>query len=205
MEDQSDSSAIREAMLAAAEALILERSFAGVSISDVAGACNIKESTIRAEFDNMSELAQAVLRRYAENDIALFERLSAQAKAETDDPLEHVILFISYFNEFLDDLARPFPGCIFASYVYSRRHFGPETHDYIARSLDGWCGLYERKFEVLLRARKPKVPVTSRALAEMITTTIEGGFVMGNAKKDASWTQRQSEQFQNYLRVLFEE
>ena len=59
-------------------------------------------------------------------------------------------------------------------------------------------------FAELMRVRKPRVPVTPRALAEMITTTIEGGFVMGNAKKDARWTQRQSEQFQNYIRMLFE-
>jgi TetR/AcrR family transcriptional repressor of nem operon len=204
MVDQITQNDVRESILSVAETLILENSYTGVSISDIVRESGLTERAVTSQFPDMEDIAQNVLERYARNDMALFEDLSDQASAQTDDPLEHVIVFIQLFSDFLDDLAHPFPGCIFASYVYSRRHFGPETHDFIDQSLDGWCGLYEKKFANLMNERKPKVPVTPRALAEMITTIIEGGIVMANAKKDARWTQRQSEQFQNYLRVLFD-
>ena len=55
------------------------------------------------------------------------------------------------------------------------------------------------------RAPGPRVPVTARELAELVATTIEGGFMMANAKNDAGWTQRQSDQFQKYLKLLFAE
>ncbi|MFC4269899.1 hypothetical protein ACFO8N_00205 [Sneathiella chungangensis] len=38
----------------------------------------------------------------------------------------------------------------------------------------------------------------------MITTIIEGGFIMANAMGDPTWLQRQIAEYRNYLHLLFE-
>lgn len=195
----------RERIVAAAEELILEKGYAGMSLDDVLKATSLTKGAFFHHFKNKAELAQAVLQRYAKNDADLFSELADRADKLSDDPLERVIIFLRLFNEYLDGLGRPFPGCIFASYTYERHHFGDEVKRFIDESLESWSELFEKKLQDLIDARPPKADVTARGLAEMITTIIEGGFIMANAKNDATWTQRQSNEFQNYLRLLFAE
>ena len=195
----------RETILAAAEAIVLEEGYASLSFEKIAAATGVDAEQVKDLFPTGDVLGQAVLERYARLDMELFEEFSRRAHAEAKNPLDRVLVFIGYFNDFLDDLEKPFPGCVFASYTYSRGHFGPDTQKFIDRSLSAWAALFEEKFEELIRWRKPKVPVTAKELAEMITTTIEGGFIMTNAKNDARWTQRQAEQFQKYVQLLFGE
>lgn len=193
----------RENLLAAAERLILERGYAGTTIDDVLRATDLTKGAFFHHFKTKADLARAVAERYFENDMALFQEFSERADRLSDDPLERVIIFLRLFNEYLDGLGRPFPGCIFASYTYESHQFGPDVKDYISKSLDIWSGLFEQKLEALIQARPPKEKVTARQLAEMIVTAIEGGFMMTKAKNDPTWTQRQSNEFQRYLRLLF--
>ena len=37
----------------------------------------------------------------------------------------------------------------------------------------------------------------------MIATVVEGGFIMANAMDDATWLQRQSKQYRDYIELLF--
>ena len=193
----------REGIVAAAEALILAKGYAGMTIDDVLGATGLTKGAFFHHFKGKAELARAVVERYARNDFALFEEMSARADRLTDDPLERVLLFLRLFEEFLDGLGRPFPGCVFASYTYESRQFGPEVHAYIRESLRAWIDLYEAKLAALIAARPPARQVTAQALAEMIATIVEGGFVMANALADATWLQRQSAQYRDYLTLLF--
>ncbi|SLN31628.1 hypothetical protein ROA7450_01412 [Roseovarius albus] len=200
-----DSENLRESILEASELIILEGGYVSFDLNVVATTLDIPAQTIIEVFPTKEALAEAVLERYALNDMALFQRLSRQAEIKTDDPLDQVLLFIGYFNDFLDDLEDPIPGCIFASYTYSRKHFGPETREFIDKSLDAWSKLFEDKFDALIRHRTPRIAITARELAEMITTTIEGGFIMTNAKNDPKWTQRQAQQFQKFVALVFAE
>lgn len=193
----------KERILAAAEALILEKGYAGTAIDDVLAATGLTKGAFFHHFKSKADLADAVARRYFENDMALFGEFSARADRLSDDPLERVIIFLRLFNEYLDGLGRPAPGCIFASYTYESQHFGDDVKDYIDKSLDVWSALFEEKLAALIAARPPKEDISARMLAEMITTIIEGGFIMANAKRDADWTQRQLNAFQRYLRLLF--
>ena len=194
----------KERILSAAESLILEKGYAGMSIDDLLAATELTKGAFFHHFENKTDLAEAVLKRYTANDMTLFEAFSDRADRLSDDPLERALIFLRLFDEYLDDLGAPFPGCIFASYTYERHQFGPNVHEFIAQSLDGWCALYEQKLQALIDARQPRVPVTARQLAELVASAIEGGFMMARARKDAGWTQRQSQQFQTYLKLLFD-
>lgn len=195
--------ATRDRIVAAAEALILEKGYAGTTLDDVLAATGLTKGAFFHHFRNKADLARAVVERYAEVDFALFSEMSARADRLSDDPLERVLIFLGLFEEYLDGLGAPFPGCVFASYTYESRQFGPEVHAYIRDRLRAWIGIYEGKLEALAAARPPALPVTARDLAEMMVTLVEGGFVMANALEDARWLQRQSQGFRRYLELLF--
>lgn len=194
----------RAKIIAEAERLILAKGYAGTTVDDVLAATQLTKGAFFHHFKSKADLAEAVLERYAETDYALFARWSAEADQASQDPYERVLHFLRAFERFLDDLGKPFPGCVFASYTYESRHFGEGTHAYIRDRLKRWQKLYEAKLSALIAVRKPREKVSARQLAEMIVTIIEGGFVMGNAMNDATWLQRQSEQYRRYLKLLFE-
>ncbi|MGF1626189.1 MAG: TetR/AcrR family transcriptional regulator [Alphaproteobacteria bacterium] len=195
--------ATREKIVAAAQGLILDRGYAGMTLDDVLGETGLTKGAFFHHFKGKAELARAVVERFAENDFQLFGEMSARADRLADDPFDRVMIFLKLFEEFLDGIGKPFPGCVFASYTYESRQFGPEVHAYIRDRLQTWIGQYEEKLAALIAARPPARPVTARQLAEMIATLVEGGFMMANALEDATWLQRQSAQYRGYLELLF--
>lgn len=199
----SKGEATREKIVAAAERLILSKGYAGTTLDDILDATRLTKGAFFHHFSGKGDLARAVVERYAETDFALFASWSERADRLSDDPLERVLIFLKLFEEYLDGLGKPFPGCVFASYTYESRQFGPQVHDYIRARLRSWIGLYEKKLAALVKARPPARAVTARALSEMIATIIEGGFVMANAMADATWLQRQSAEYRRYLELLF--
>lgn len=202
--EASKGEATRARIVAEAERLILAQGYAGTSLDDILAATKLTKGAFFHHFKNKAELARAVVERYAEDDFALFELWSADADAATADPYQRVIHFLAAFERFLDDLGKPFPGCVFASYTYERSQFDAELHAYIRARLRAWTQLYEKKLGALIAARKPKLKTNARQLAEMIVTIVEGGFIMGNAMNDATWLQRQSAQYRSYLKLMFE-
>lgn len=193
----------RERLLAAAETLILQDGYAGMSIDRLLKETSLTKGAFFHHFKSKADLARGVLERYAANDLALFTGWAEKADRLSDDPLERVLIFLRLFEEFLDGLGKPFPGCIFASYTYESRQFGPDVAEFIRESLDGWAALYIEKLEALVAARPPAGDVDATRLAEMITTIIEGGFIMANAYEDATWLQRQIAEYRRYLTMLF--
>lgn len=193
----------KERLLAAAETLILEKGYSGMSLDALLEETTLTKGAFFHHFDGKAALARAVLERYAGNDNDLFVEFAERADRLSDDPLERVFIFLRLFEEYLDGLGGPFPGCIFASYTYESRQFGPDVADYIRDSLDAWIGLCEVKFAALIESRPPAEEISARQLAEMITSIIEGGFIMANAMGDAAWVQRQVAEFRRYVRLLF--
>lgn len=193
----------RARIVAEAEKLILAKGYAGTTVDDVLAATGLTKGAFFHHFKSKADLARAVVEHYAETDFELFERWSAEADKASEDPYERVVLFLRKFERYIDSLGAPFPGCVFASYTYEARQFGEDVHAYIRTRLKQWQRLYEVKLATLIAAKKPREKVTARQLAEMIVTIIEGGFVMANAMGDATWLQRQSEQYRRYLKLLF--
>ncbi|MCP4306104.1 MAG: hypothetical protein GY788_14740, partial [bacterium] len=107
------------------------------------------------------------------------------------------------FEKYVSNSDDPSPGCMYAVYTYESMQFDPSVRDLIADTLRQWASIYVRKFQEVIDRYEPAMPVTARQLAEMIVAIIEGGLVLQRAYDDVRMTSRQSEQFRNYLRLLF--
>ncbi|MDT3685585.1 MAG: TetR/AcrR family transcriptional regulator [Pseudorhodoplanes sp.] len=195
----------RERILATAEPMILRQGFAGTSLDDILKATKLTKGAFFHHFNGKGDLARALVERYARNDYSLFERFAAEAESASADPLQQTMLFLKSFEDFIEGLAEPVGGCIFAAYTYESLQFDPAIHAFIAHSLRRWTALYEKKFEAVLARYKPARPVTARDLADMVVALIEGGFILSRSYNDATIVARQSRQFRQYLELLFPE
>ena len=195
----------REKILSVAEVMILERGFSGTSLNDIVAGSGLTKGAFFHHFSGKDELAAAVVKRYTHKDLSRFEAFSKQAAKLADDPLQEVMIFLKLFEDFLEELNAPPSGCVFATYTYEKQLFNMGIQNLVTDGFKGWSKYYEVKFRKLLKARKPKTPVTAKDLAEMIMAIIEGGFVISRSYSDKTLTIRLSKQFRNYLKLLFED
>ncbi len=83
--------------------------------------------------------------------------------------------------------------------------FEPEVREFVADTLRRWTSIYVRKFQEVIDAYPPAMPVTARQLAEMTVSIVEGGLILQRAYGDVKVTQRQLQHFRNYMQLLFGE
>jgi TetR/AcrR family transcriptional repressor of nem operon len=193
----------RDRILDAAEALVMTQGFAGTSIDNILKKAELTKGAFFHYFKGKGDLARALVERHAQKDLAMFEGFAARAEAKSADPLEQVFIFLETFEKFISDSDDPSPGCMYAVYTYESMQFEPSIRAFVADILRQWTSIYVRKFQDVLDRYKPALPVNARQLAEMIVSILEGGLVLQRAYGDVRMTSRQSEQFRNYLELLF--
>lgn len=193
----------RDRILDAAQGLVMSKGFAGTSIDDILKKAELTKGAFFHYFKGKADLAFALVERHSKKDLAMFEDLAAKAEAESSDPLEQVFLFLEYFEDYVSNSVDPSPGCMYAVYTYESMQFEPAVRDLVADILRQWTSIYVRKFQEVIDRYEPAIPVTARQLAEMIVSVVEGGLVLQRAYGDVRVTSRQSEQFRNYLQLLF--
>jgi len=193
----------RERILEAARSAIMTNGFAGTSIDDIIKSAGLTKGGFFHHFKGKGDLARELAEWHAQQDLAMFEDLAEEAEAESGDPLEQTFVFLRLFEEYISNSDDPSPGCMYAVYTYESMQFDSAVRDIIADILRKWTSIYVRKFQEVIDRYPPAIPVTARQLAEMIVSIIEGGLVLQRAHDDVRVTARQSEQFRNYLELLF--
>jgi TetR/AcrR family transcriptional regulator, transcriptional repressor for nem operon len=193
----------RERILDEAEKLVMAQGFAGTSIDGILKAAELTKGAFFHHFKGKTDLARALIERNALRDLGIFEDFAAQAEAESEDPLEQMLLFLQAFEKHVRSSSDPLPGCMYATYTYESMQFEPAIMDFVADTLRKWTSIYVRKFQNILDEYEPALTVSARQLAEMIVSIVEGGLVLQRAYGDTRMTSRQSEQFRNYLKLLF--
>lgn len=193
----------RDRILDESEKLIMAQGFAGTSIDDILKRAELTKGAFFHYFKGKGDLARALIERHAQQDLALFQDLAAQAEARTSDPLEQTLLFLEIVEKYISSSSNASLGCMYAIYTYEDTQFEPAVRDFVADTLRRWTSIYVRKFQDVLDRYDPALPVTARQLAEMMVSIIEGGLVLQRAYGDVRMTARQSEQFRNYLGLLF--
>jgi TetR/AcrR family transcriptional regulator, transcriptional repressor for nem operon len=193
----------RDRILDAAETLIMSQGFAGTSIDEILKGAGLTKGAFFHHFKGKGDLARVLVERHAQRDLTMFQEFAAQADAASDDPLERTYVFLEAFERFASNLEQAAAGCMYATYTYESMQFEPAIRDFVADALRRWTSMYVRRFQEVLDRYQPALPVTARQLGEMIASIIEGGLVFQRAYGDMRVTARQSEQFRNYLELLF--
>lgn len=200
---EGDGRDTRTVLMDAAESLVLEHGLAGTTVDAVVEEAGVTKGTFFYHFDTKSELARALVQRYADHDEDLMDRYMAEAERATDDPLEQVQVFVARFEEQMEKLAEPYPGCLFASYCYQSELFDEDTRATVEEGLLRWRQRVGDKFRRALEEHRPRRDVDPEDLADMLTAIFEGSFILSKTLDEPGVIARQLSLYRAYLDVLF--
>jgi TetR/AcrR family transcriptional repressor of nem operon len=193
----------RERILDAAQALILDHGFAATTIDAVVGRAGTTKGAFFHHFGSKSELARALVERYAALDRAHLEENLARAEKLASDPLQQVLLLIALYEEEFEAMEEPFPGCLFASYIYESKLFDAATLEVLRESTLLWRRVMRAKLEEVAAVHLPRRTVDMESLADLFYSLSEGAFIMTKTLGDRTMLARQARHLRTYLELLF--
>lgn len=193
----------RERILDSAQALILDHGYSATTVDAVVARAGTTKGAFFHHFGSKSDLARALVERYAAMDQAHLEENLARAAKLASDPLQQVLVLIALYEEEFEAMAEPFPGCLFASYIYESKLFDAATLDVLRDSTLHWRRVMRDKLEAVAAAHPPRRPVDMESLADLFYSLSEGAFIMTKTLGDKSLLARQARHLRTYLDLLF--
>jgi len=187
-----------------AEAAILQKGFGGTSIDEIIAEAGLTKGGFFYHFPDKGALAKALLERYREQEDAMLDDLFARAAELHDDPLHAFLIGLKLFAELMEELETTNPGCLLATYTYAERLFDNEIHALNREIVLGWRRRFRTALDQIATIYPPRDPVDLDALADMVSTTVEGGIVMSRAVKEPGILPAQVMLLRSYIKLLFQ-
>jgi TetR/AcrR family transcriptional repressor of nem operon len=101
------------------------------------------------------------------------------------------------------DLPEAHPGCLAASFCYQDRLFSQEIRDLNAEGILAWRLRFRERLDRIATRYPPKVDVDLDVLADMASTLVEGGLILGRALNDVAILPNQVLLYRDLVRTIF--
>lgn len=198
-----DAARTRERILDAAQELVLDHGFGSTTVDAVVGRAGITKGAFFHHFASKSDLARALVERYAAMDREHLEAQLARARKLSSDPLQQLLILIGLYEEEFEALDAPFPGCLFASYIYENKLFEEATLEILRESTLVWRNTLHEMLRKIVEKYPPRVDVDLESLADLAYAVTEGSFVMTKTLGDKTLLARHTRHLRHYLELLF--
>lgn len=182
----------------------LKTGFGGTTIDSIIEQAGVSKGAFFHYFSSKEELGHTLVKRYAEADIEHLEKTLAKAEGLSEDPLQQLLIFIKLFEQEMDTLVEPYPGCLYASYLQQSGLFNQEIMELIKESMLKWRLRVRDKLEEITEQHPPKQDVDLESLADMLLVVFEGAFVLSQSLGESKTVARQLSHYHNYLKLLFD-
>ena len=194
----------RERILDVAYQSIVEKGFAATSIEELVEAAGITKSGFFYHFRDKNDMARQLFERFLNEDEAIFDTLEGRARELSDDPLQSLLIFLNLYAQMMDDMESLHPGCMVASVTYQERMFDPAVKqmnvDYLLRMRERFA----RWFSDIAAKYPASAEIDVEALADHLTTIVEGAIVMSKALYDPALMGKQTRLFRQHVKLLFD-
>jgi len=197
-----DGSKTKKKIIDEATSLVLRNGFAGTTLDLVLEKTGITKGAFFYHFKNKADLALHMMNSFAQADLAHLNDVLYKTSNE-ESPKERLVKFVQYFINLMKPLDEPYPGCLYASYIYEPDQFDGEIGLIVSTTIMKWR---EELYEIMKDAT-PDDPNTNsddlNALADQFTVILEGAFIVSKALSDGKLIYKQLVHYQNYLRYYF--
>lgn len=194
----------RTRILDMAQDAILQKGFDATSIEEIVAAADLTKGGFFYHFPDKNALARALIERHIEVEDQLFDDLWARARDLHDDPLHSALIALKLLAEMLADMPSGHPGCIVATAAYQDRMFDAEVRALNRRAVLGWRARFRAVFDEIAASYPPREEVDLDALADMVSTVVEGGIVMSKALGEPHMVVGQILLFRQFVKQLFQ-
>lgn len=196
-------SGTRERIMDIAQGSILAKGFDATSIEEIVVAAEITKSGFFYHFRDKNALALALIERHIEIEDEIFDDLFGRARELSDDPLQVMLIGLKFLAELLADMPEGHPGCIVATAAYQDRLFDREVKEANRRAVLGWRARFRRMLDEVVAVHPPRDNVDLDALADYVSTVIEGGLTLSRALNDPAITPQQVMLLRSSIKLLF--
>lgn len=193
----------RERILSTAEGMILERGFAGTTIDEIIDQAAITKGGFFYHFGGKRDLAAALVERYLELDNQVFLELSKRADALSEDPLQQALIFLKLFAEMVSGMTELHPGCLVAAFTYETQQFDDEIRSRMEEGMLSWRQMIVERLQKIIELYPPKTAVDVDTLADMFSSTVEGGIILARVYGSNEALVGQVLAYRTHLRLLF--
>ena len=193
----------RERILDIAETAVLQKGFGATSIDELIAEAGLTKSGFFYHFKDKSVLAQALLQRYLDREEDILDDLFARAAELSEDPLHAFLIGLKLFAEMMNDLPAGHPGCLVATYCYHEQLFDKKIQRINHDAVLSWRNRFRSQLNLIADKYPPRDDVDIEALADMVSSDIEGGIIVSKVLKDPKILAGQIMLFRSYLRLLF--
>ncbi|MEQ9545000.1 MAG: TetR/AcrR family transcriptional regulator [Marinobacter sp.] len=194
----------RERLLDITEKSVLRKGFGATSIEEVIAEAGITKSGFLYHFSNKNALARSLLLRYMAREDSLLEDVFARGRELTDDPLQGFLVGLKLLAEIMEDLPQEYPGCLVATYCYQESLFDSDVRELNRRIVLNWRERFRTLLASILEHYEPRDVIDPDVLADMVSTVIEGGLVLGWATGERTILPNQLMLLRSYIKLLFE-
>ncbi|WP_084398189.1 TetR/AcrR family transcriptional regulator [Henriciella aquimarina] len=193
----------RERILEIAESAVLAKGFSNTSIDEIIAEAELTKSGFFYHFRDKTALAQALLSRSFEQDDQILGGIFERARELSDDPLHAFLIGLKMFAETMGDMDEAHPGCMVATVTYHDKQFNNEIRAMNRAGMIRWRSLFLSFLEDIVRTYPPRTEVDIDVLADMLSSTVEGGIVLSKVFNDPKVLADQILQYRTYVRLLF--
>lgn len=187
-----------------AQALILDNGFGATTVDAIIQKAGVSKGAFFHYFESKSELGYELVKRYAEADAQHLQKTLSKSEGLSKDPLQQLLIFVKLFEQEMDALVGPYPGCLFASYCYQSELFDENILKLIRESMLAWRKRVLEKLEVISEIYPPQEEVDLESLADMLLVIFEGAFVLSQSLQETKIIARQLSHYHTYLSLLFD-
>jgi TetR/AcrR family transcriptional regulator, transcriptional repressor for nem operon len=200
---RTDGAATRERILDAAERLVLRQGFSATTVDAVIGELGITKGAFFHHFHSKHDLSLALVRRYADRDVADLHRYLERADHLSRDPLQRLLLFVGLLAEDAHLFVGENPGCLYGSYVYEQGLFGESVQEVVADAVLAWRETLTTRIRAVDAAYPARIAIDPVSLADTVLTAFEGSYVLSRATGDPEILRQQLGHVRSYLELLF--
>lgn len=193
----------RKRLMDLAEQMVLSKGFSSTSIEELIVGVGITKSGFFYHFKDKNDLARSLLERHLEQDKALLDELFARADELNEDPLHGFLVFLRLFAEMMSELPEAHPGCLAATLCYQDQLFNRDINDLNAAGMLAWRERFRERLDLIAARYKPRDSVDLQALADTVSTVVEGGLVLGRALRDPHILPKQILLLRDFVRAAF--
>lgn len=193
----------RERLLEVAEQAVLAKGFAATSIDELIAAVGITKSGFFYHFKDKNGLARALMLRYLEQDREILNGIFQRGDDLNADPLHGFLVGLKLFAEMLAELPEAHPGCLAASFCYQDQLFDREIRRLNTEGILAWRHRFRERLEAIAHLYPPRGEVDLDAMADMASTLVEGGLILGRVLRDPTILPRQILLYRDLVRTTF--
>ncbi len=193
----------RTKIMDAAQALILEHGFGGTTVDSIIDQAGVSKGAFFHHFSSKADLGHTLVQRYAKKDADHLDQTLDKAERLSDDPLQQMLIFVKLFEQEIETLEEPFPGCLFASYLQQSGLFDDNILDMIRNAMLLWRKRILNKLSIIEQKYPPRKDVDTQSLADMLMVIFEGAFVLSQSLSDNKVIAQQLSHYHTYLQLLF--